>query len=48
MIQPVINMVDLLLSVNVTDDKIKSYLNSLDSTIKIIEEKLDRIEKKKR
>lgn len=45
---PTLEMIDLLLSVNASNEKIKSYLQSVDTAIKIIEEKLKRVEKKKR
>lgn len=43
---PILEMIDLLLSVNAPDDKIKLYLRNINSSIIIIEEKLQRVEKK--
>jgi len=40
-------MIDLLLSVDASDDKIKSYLQNVKSSIQIIEEKLERVERNK-
>ena len=45
---PTLDMIDLLLSVDALDEKIKSYLKNTDSSIRIIEEKLDRVEKRKK
>ena len=48
LVQPTLDMIDLLLSVNAPDDKIKLYLQNVNSSIRIIEEKLERVEKKKK
>ena len=47
LLEPTLNMLNLLLSYNAPNDKIEGYLNSLDSSIKIIEEKIERINKHK-
>jgi len=48
LVNPTLDMIDLLLSVDAPDDKIKLYLQNVNSSIQIIEEKLERIERKKR
>ena len=48
LIKPTLEMIDLLLSVNASDEIIKEYLDKISNTIKIIEEKLERVEKKKK
>lgn len=45
LLKPTLEMIDLLLSVNAPNDKIKSYLEGVGSSITIIEEKLQRVEK---
>jgi hypothetical protein len=44
---PILEIIDLLLSVNAPEDNIKSYLQSVNSSIQIIEEKLERVERNK-
>ena len=48
LIEPIENIIDLLLSINATDDIIKSYLKNVNNAIQIIEEKLEYVERKKR
>lgn len=48
LIEPIANIIDLLLSINATDDIIKSYLNNVNNAIQIIEEKLEYVERKQR
>lgn len=48
LIEPIEDIIDLLLSINATDDIIKSYLKNVNNAIQIIEEKLDSVERKKR
>ncbi|MGB6328395.1 MAG: hypothetical protein WBF48_05675 [Halarcobacter sp.] len=47
LVNPTLDMIDLLLSVDASDDKIKSYLQNVKSSIQIIEEKLERVERNK-
>ncbi|MCD4757876.1 MAG: hypothetical protein K8R39_06360 [Arcobacteraceae bacterium] len=48
LIKPTLEMIDLLLSVNASDEIIKEYLDKVSNAIKIVEEKLERVEKKKK
>ena len=48
LIEPIENIIDLLLSINATDDIIKSYLKNVNNAIQIIEEKLEYVERKQR
>jgi len=43
---PILEIIDTLLEANATDDRIKYYLDSLESAIVIIEEKLAKVEQK--
>ncbi|MDC0932660.1 hypothetical protein OAR97_02320 [Arcobacteraceae bacterium] len=43
----VLQIINLLLSANTTDDKIKIYLGNISNALEIVEEKLSRIENKK-
>lgn len=45
LIKPILEIIDLLLAVNAPDDKIKEYLQNVDSAVILIEEKLKRVEK---
>jgi len=46
--KPILETINLLLSANAPDNQIKSYLQGVNSSIEIIEEKLERIEKKEK
>lgn len=47
LVNPTLDMIDLLLSVDAPDDKIKFYLQNVKSSIQIIEEKIERVERNK-
>jgi len=47
LIKPTLEMIDLLLSVNASEEIIKDYLQKVSSAINIIEEKLESVEKRK-
>jgi len=47
LIKPILEAINLLLSANSSDNQIKSYLQSVNGSIEIIEEKLKRIDKNK-
>jgi len=47
LLNPIVEMIDLLLSKNVSNDKIKSCLKKVNGSMKIIEEKLSIVEKRK-
>ena len=41
---PIINMIDILLKVDASDETINTYLNDIDSSLIIIEEKIKSVE----
>jgi len=48
LIKPILETINLPLSANAPDEQIKSYLQGVNSSIEIIKEKLERIEKKEK
>jgi hypothetical protein len=43
LLEPTLNMLNLLITYNATDKTIEGYLNSMESSLRIIEEKIERI-----
>ena len=47
LLEPILNMLDLLILYNAKDERIEEYLNNMNSSIKIIQEKIEWINKSK-
>ncbi len=43
----IVEMINIFLAIDAPDEQIKNYLKKVDSAIKIIEEKLEKVEKRK-